>query len=179
MRGWNAIMITVLALETIGAAPPLAGGEHPDFTGTWKIDLEASDPLDALLEVQGRSWIERKAARAMKVTQRITQTADSITIAVESVLRTKTDTFAIGGPWEERDTDELGRVRVRTEWSEDGVRLVVRNEAKLKDGTQGELRISRWLEDGGKTMVQLVELALKDGRNPKARRVFRRAPAAK
>lgn len=178
MKGSIAIGLAVLALAVIAAAPARAGGGRPEFTGTWRLDLDASEPLDALLEVQGRSWIERKVARSMNVTQKIRQAGDTITIAVESALRTKVDVFAIGGPWEERTTDELGRVRVKTEWNADGKRLVVRNEAKLKDGTEGELRISRWFEDGGKTMVQLVELDLKDGRHPAARRVFRRVGTA-
>jgi hypothetical protein len=179
MRTSSALCLAICALLVAGATDARAGGEHPDFTGTWGLDLDASDPLDPLLEVQGRSWIERKVARSMKVTQKIQQAGATITISVESVLRTKVDEFTIGSPWEKRDTDELGRVRQRTEWSPDGKRLVVRNEAKLKDGTEGELRVSRWLEDDARTMIQLLELVLKDGRQLKARRVFRRAAAVK
>lgn len=162
------VPFAALALALCAAAPA-----HPDFTGTWKLDLAASDPLDDLLDAQGAPWVAKKAAKTLVVTQKVALKPEGLEVCAESSLRSKCTIAKIGAGWEDRETEQ-GKGRARTDWSADGTALITVTEAKLKDGTPVELRMTRTLEDAGKTTVQLLELKAKDGKAHKARRVLRK-----
>lgn len=157
-------------LPTFFVALALAGAPV-DFTGTWVLDLAASDSVDALLAETGASWLERQAAGTMPVTQVISQSPATITIMVDSSLIDRTETLSFTGP--QSSTSRTGdAVVTRTSW--DGAVLVTTAVMTTPTGEVRELRIRRQLSDGGRTLRQ--ELALqKPGAKPiKAERVFRR-----
>jgi len=164
-------LLTVVLLQ----AAPVAADEHPDFTGTWKLDLAASDSLDEMLKAQGASWLERKAAGSVVVTQKLKQKgADEYEVCMETSLGKNCNDLKIGVGWEEKANDK-GKARARTDWSADGKALVTLTETTpAKEASPIEFRMTRTLQDDGKTTVQLLELKGKDGKLCKARRILRK-----
>ncbi|HEY3448920.1 MAG TPA: hypothetical protein VGK67_21345 [Myxococcales bacterium] len=167
-----ALAAALLSAEPASPAASLVASKV-DFSGTWKLDLAASDPLDDLLAAQGASWIERKAAGSFVVTQKVSNKPEGLEVCVESSLGTKCNLVKAGQGWEEKET-EKGKVRGRADWSEDGKALVVTTELTLKDKKPAQMIVTRSLEDEGKTTVQTLELKIKDGKAYKARRILRR-----
>lgn len=151
---------------------------HPDFSGTWRLDLDASDLPEDMMKAQGLSWLERRMARSAKVTQRIVQEPERLLLHIDNPLGARDETLPIGGAWEEKERKRAGQVRTRTYWSPGGEALVTESELHLKDGTPARLLLSRTLADQGQTLVQSFELRCQDGRRFTARRVFRRDGAA-
>ena len=174
-RARPVVVTLFLALALAGGA---AAADRPDFSGTFKLDLKASDSLDEMLKAQGASWVERKAAGAVVVTQTVRHRGDVIEIQAKSSFKTSKETIRIGAGWEERET-ELGKGRARTDWDADGKTLVTRVEVKPKKGDAAEFTIRRSLADEGQTTVQALELRAKDGKTYKARRILRRLPEKK
>jgi hypothetical protein len=167
--------VLVAAAVALGAGGARAG-EHPDFSGTFALDLAASDSLDALLKAQGASWLERQAAARASVTQVVRHRGDSLAITVKSSLGTRTNQVRIGGGWETKQ-GERGQARTRTDWAADGQSLVTRTELPQKKGPPVVLTVRRSLADGGRTTVQLLELRAQDGARYRARRILRRVAA--
>lgn len=151
-----------------------SGSEKTDFTGTWELDLEASDSMEEILKAQGRSWAERKAAGNMSVTQRITQTKDQMTIAIDSVANKSTEVLRLDGTAETKETPKMGTVQTHTSWDGDSV-LVTVVDMKLSDGDPATMVMRRQLRDQGKTMVMQIEMRLKDGKVLSANRILRRS----
>jgi hypothetical protein len=169
----------VLVLGALALAPaPAAAADRPDFSGTFKLDLKASDSLDEMLKAQGASWVERKAAGSVVVTQVVRHRGDVLEIEAKSSVKSRKQTIRIGAGWEEQET-EMGKGRARTDWDADGKTLVTRVEVKSKKGESGEMTMRRSLADEGQTTVQALELRGKDGKTYKARRILRRVPDKK
>jgi hypothetical protein len=168
----------VFVLGALALAPaPAAAADRPDFSGTFKLDLKASDSLDEMLKAGGASWVERKAAASVVVTQIVRHRGDVVEIEAKSSLKSNKRAVRIGGGWEEQET-EMGKGRARTDWDADGKTLVTRAEFKAKKGEGGALITRRSLVDDGQTTVQALELR-KDGKVYKARRILRRVPDKK
>lgn len=149
--------------------------QRPSFNGTWVLDQAASESMDAIMEAQGRSRMERMMAKNMAVTQRITQTEKQITIAVESIASNQTDTLLLDGTIETKETPRAGTVQTFTVWDSDGKTLVTTVKMKLKDGNPADMIMRRQLIDEGKTMSMKVELHQKNGQVLTANRILRKA----
>ena len=167
-------LATLLVL--IGFVPQrVAHAAPPDLTGTWTLDLEASDPVDSLLAVQGLSLPERSLASRMAVTQTIVQAPGQIRIQVDSVARSRSELLHLDGREETVQSESAGPVRTRTQWAPDGVTLVTRSDVRLADGRPATLVVSRRLADGGRTLLQRLDLAVASGERLAATRVFRKS----
>ncbi len=148
--------------------------EHPDFSGVWLMDLNDPDssPMAPLLEAQGASWMERRAADSVAVKQTISQTEDAITIKAESSLRTNTEVIRLDGTVEERVTDRLGKVQARSYWAKDGKTVVTEMRYKTADGKDAVWSTRRYLIDGGKKIRVDHLLEFADGRKIRATRIL-------
>jgi hypothetical protein len=143
----------------------------PDLSGTWVLDPAASDPVDALLEVSGASWIERKAAAKMSVTQVLAQTADTLVVTVDSSFMDRTDTLRLDGA-PVRTQDKKGHpMTITTSWVGD----VLVTTVVPDDPTLPAMTTRRSLSGGRATMTQTVVVSV-GGQEVSADRVFRRAP---
>ena len=127
-----------------------------------------------MLTAQGASWLERKLARTVEVTQKVTRKPEGLEVCIESSLKTACTTTKVGAGWEAKAV-EKGEGRARTDWSADGKALVTLTEVRLRDGTAIEVSLTRALEAEGKTTVQTIELK-KSGTSYKARRILRKQP---
>jgi len=163
-----------------------------DFTGRWVLDLQASDSMDELLKVLGRSWVDRKISSKTETIQKITQTVTELTIqtfinteikAAKSAIQksatflnvkvpkapslgkifAKTDVLSLDGSEQVKSTDgiALGKVLVRTVWSDDNQVLVSKTELNTQAGP-GTLINTRFLENND-TMVLTIQLEMKNG----------------
>lgn len=173
LAAWLVLSAAPPDVATPAPPVPAQAAAKADFSGTWKLDLAASDSLDEMLAAQGASWVERKAAGSVVVTQKVTPAPDGFEVCVETPVKNKCNPVRIGGGWEEKES-EKGKVRSRTDWSADGKAVVTISEITLPDGKAARLDVTRTLEDGGKTTVQVIELKIKDGKAYKARRVLRK-----
>ena len=54
-RGVRALAVVLL----LGGVALSA--DHPDLSGAWTLDLNASDSVDEIMKAQGQSWIMRRA----------------------------------------------------------------------------------------------------------------------
>lgn len=149
--------------------------QHPSFTGKWVLDVAASDSMDAIMEAQGRSRMERMMAKNMVVTQNITQTEKQVTVEVESAASNQTEVLLLDGSETTMDTPRAGKVTTYTNWGADGVTLVTHAKMKLKNGESAEMIARRKIIDGGKTLSMKVELHLQNGQVLTANRILRKS----
>jgi len=157
--------MTLLAALLL-AAPAWAG----DLQGTWEIDLKASDSLDPLLKAQGVSWVKRKAANGLKVTQTLARDGDQVTLSVVSSASSRDETLSVDG--ELRTVEgENGTMQVRHSW--DGDVLVTVQETETPEGT-ATVTTRREASDDGATLTQRITLQTPGGETITVDRIFRR-----
>ena len=170
----SVAMACIALVGLVHFSPPALADDRPDFSGAWTLDSRASDPVEELLKAVGRSWLERKAASSARVTQRIVQTDDALTIEVDSTLRSTTEVLRTDGSIRTLTNEKGNQVSSRTFWSEDGAALITSTDAVLANGDRGRFVITRTIEDGGRTLRQRLELHMPDGRVLAADRILRR-----
>ncbi len=164
------VLVGWLLLGLLMVLPCFAVAAPIDLSGTWALDLEASDSLDPLMKARGMGWMKRKLAANMEVTQVIVQQGDTLEVQLLSAVRTESMTLHVDGKTREETTSE-GPSQVSHRWSGDA--LETRSEA-VRDGVSTTARIVRTVEDGGKTMRQRMEVRI-DGVEFVVNRVFRAA----
>ena len=155
----------------------LQAADHPDFSGVWALDLNAPEAtsMEAMLAAQGVSWINRKLADTLAMTQVITQTDKTLTIQVSTALGTQTQILTMDGSSEIRDTDrKIGKVASRSFWDKTGSSLVTVSNYTMPDGQKAEWTIRRYLKDEGRSLIVDHLLIIEDGRKLIATRVLRR-----
>lgn len=161
-----SLLRTALLAATLALAAPI------DLSGTWVLDKEASDSVDELLKSQGVSWAQRKVVAGLDVTQVISQSGDSVTVAVDTSKKDRTETLVADGVARQVTSDEGATATVTHSWQ--GSALVTRSSGVDKQGRQAETTITRTLEDGGGTLRQLIEFSADDGTTASAARIFRK-----
>jgi hypothetical protein len=154
----------------------LQASDHPDFSGTWTPDLNAQDStsMAPILEAQGASRIEQKAADILSITQIITQTDKTLTIKTDSSLKNRSQVLLLDGSTQTQDTDRLGKVEFRSYWDKDGVTLITISKYITPDGRKAEWTIRRFLQDNGGAMIVEHLFTLEDGRKITGKRVLRK-----
>jgi hypothetical protein len=167
-----ALALLVLALSTLLVPASGQCAPHPDFAGSWLLDPERSDSPDAVLELLGKSAIERALARKVRPRHVIVQDEAGITLTVESALQDRTERIPLDGSVIESPGLDGQPLRARFQWSADGQVIVMDSEGKLQDGRPLAVRSTRQLQDP-RTMVLTWELDV-GGRKASLRRVFRK-----
>lgn len=161
-----ASLLLALWLATSPTADPSA------LSGEWTVDLSASTSADLLLKEWGASWVERQAAAALPVENRIAVGDGRFDLTIDSSLFTRSESFPTDGSWRPGTTKDGAPTRTRCFY--DGPALVTVTELS-RDGATWTLEARRTVEDGGQTMRQHITLRTPDGRTLSADRVFRRA----
>lgn len=106
-------LVVAVALSTAAFAAPV------DLSGTWVLDKQASGDLDPLLEARGASWMERKAAKGLSVTQTIAQDGDTLRIEVDTSLKDSNETVQVDGVAREQQTPKGDVATVTHRWDGD------------------------------------------------------------
>ncbi|HEY2943613.1 MAG TPA: hypothetical protein VGN09_14365 [Vicinamibacteria bacterium] len=146
----------------------------PDFSGTWVLDREKSDPPG--MGPGGGQGPGGGMAGDLTIT--ITQTATELKIQREAPAGRMTSTYALDGAESKNTGPRGGETRSKSRW--DGDKLVTEGQQTM-NGPDGPVTIDfkdvRRLDDDGKSMV--VETTRTSPRGTQTRKtVFSRKPAA-
>ena len=154
------------------------GNGKVDFTGTWRLDLEASrsKALDEIMSIQGLNRVERAMANVTVVTQIIRQDSnDALHIDIRTPFLNRTEIQYLDGR-EATSTNRQGKtVCTVTMWNEDKSALITKADIETADGKPVELTITRKLSPDRKTMYLVTEFQVKDQECLQAVRVFHRS----
>lgn len=170
-RRW--VHLIGMAILVFTASPSRAEG-HPDFTGVWHLDLDASESLNGVLEAQGRSWAERKLADQVAPTQTVAQSPETLIIDIDMMVKHTRDVLHLNGQWETLDGKDAGEMTFRTFWSDDGQKLISESKMVFANGEPGMMFSTRSLSPDGKTTYLLLELKQDDGTYARSMRVLRK-----
>ncbi len=167
-----SVPLRIFAVLSLLLAPGhSADAGTPDLTGKWAVDLEASDSLVPILELLGRSWMERKLASHAEVKNIVSQTADLVLIKIRAPFYSETERLALDGEWHEHEQKLTGKYSSRTFWK--AGTLITENRLELPDGEPALLTVERSINSLSDRLQQTTYLKTK-GQELQARRVWRR-----
>eukprot|EP01066_Platyproteum_vivax_P008696 Platyproteum_vivax@DN3709_c0_g1_i1.p1 len=118
----------------------------PDFSGTWKLDVERSDNPEKLMEAQGLSYAARKAGSSLfsfnKVTHEIYHNtrANRMIIEVTSRIKKSPIELVLDGTPHVIESEEAGWIRATCKWNGKVLELV-------GSGELGTLKVMRSLDN--------------------------------
>jgi hypothetical protein len=146
-----------------------------DFSGTWVLDLRASNSSDAMLKRLGVSWIERKLADSIELESIYTQTPSLLTVHTRGPAFGRTELIRIDGEPETKDERMTGPYTIQTDWIDREIKLLSTISFRTKDRRDAQLTVVRELVDGGKTLLLTQTLKVSDEAAPWiVRRVWRK-----
>ena len=168
MRFLGASLFALLGLT-------LSSFASVNFTGTWVLDLKASDSPDPMMKRMGVSALERKLAASTKLEATYSQSADLLTITTRGPGFSRTEHLRLDDRPEAKTEKRTGPYTIRTSWSHHGKELISTSSFRTKDGKNAELVVTRKLTDAGNTLVLSEKLKI-EGKphEPVLHRVWRR-----
>jgi len=168
MRVFLTTFIALLGLSVSGLA-------SVDFSGTWVLDLKASDSPDAMLKRMGASALERKFAASTKLESTYRQSGNLLTITTRAPLFSRTERLRLDGHSEKKTENRTGPYTIRNVWSQHGKELISISAFRTKDDKNAELHITRKLAEGGNELVLTQTLKIEgEPSQPVVRRIWRR-----
>ena len=152
----------VFSLFQTAAAPKPDQPDKPNLSGTWMLDLKASTSVEPLMKQIGASLLEQKYATSTELKATFHQTEQVLTIATRGPGFALDETLYLDGRTDPSDQQLLGAtaLNTRTAWSEDQKQLVATHQIKTKQGKEGQLIVTRYLINEGKSMVVTFTLML-------------------
>ena len=147
--------------QTYAASTP-DQSDKPDFSGTWTLDPKASASLEPLIKKIGGNLIEQKFDSWANLKATIQQTEQVITVATRGPGFALDETLYPDERSHPSNLQLLGAncLTARTAWSRDQKQLVVTYQIKTKQGKEGQLIVTRYLINEGKTEVVVFTLTL-------------------
>jgi hypothetical protein len=137
-------ILPFLLLAALVPATGVTAQDHPDFSGTWKINLAQSDAPPG----RGGQPVDMS-----NLVLTITQTGEMITIVQSGLGPERTTTYYLDGR-ESTNTAMRGEMKSTSTW--DGDQLVTKGSSTFQ-GPNGEVTVSiheiRSLSADGKTMT--------------------------
>ena len=148
-------------LSSVALQPALAQGKQPDFSGTWKMNMEKSDPMGG--RGGGGGGGGGMGGMTMGATT-ITQTATELKLSTPMGDQTRTVTYALDGKESTNPGMRGGETRSKAHW--DGNSLVIESTSTM-NGQNGPMTITskevRTLSDDGKTMTVVTTRTTPNG----------------
>ena len=168
MRLFLATFIALIGLSVSGLA-------SVDFSGTWVLDLKASDSPEPILKRMGTSTLERIFAASTKLESTYRQSKNLLTITTRGPLFSRTEQLRLDGAPEMKTEKTTGPYTIRNAWSHHGKELISTSTFRTRDGKNAELTVTRKLADGGNTLVLTQGLKIEgEPPEPVVRRIWRR-----
>jgi len=166
------VCLGVLSLSQTSAAPKPT--DKPNLSGIWILDLKASTSVGPLMKQIGAGLLDRTYAAETKLKATIHQTEQILTIAARGPGWALDETLYLDGRTDPSNQQLLGATAVETRaaWSQDGKRLVATHQIKTKQGKQGQLIITRYLINEGKSLVAVYTLKLDAEPETSARQIW-------
>jgi hypothetical protein len=160
----SQILLFVLCLTAFAAG---------DLSGSWVIDLKASDSPEAMMKRLGVGWIQRKLASSTKIEATYCFSPGLLTIDTRGPAFSRIEQIHLDGQPDRRTEKLTGPYTIVSKWNPTENRLVSISTFETKDGRPGELTVVRMLADSGATLV-LTQTLKVDGDQWVVRRVWRR-----
>ena len=156
------------------AAPKPDKPDKPNLSGIWILDLKASTSVGPLMKQIGAGLVDRTYAALTKLKATLHQTEQVLTIAARGPGFSLDETLYLDGRIDLTNQELLGATafKTRTAWSADRKRLVATHQIKTKQGKQGQLIITRYLINGGKSLVAVYTLKLDAEPETSARQIW-------
>jgi hypothetical protein len=168
MRLFAASLFALLGLA-------LSSFASVNFTGTWVLDLKASDSPEPMMKRMGVSALERKLAASTKLEATYSQSAGLLTITTRGPGFSRTEHLRLDGRSEPKTEKRTGPYTIRTSWSHHGKELISTSSFRTKNGKDAELVVTRKLADAGNTLVLSQKLKIEgEPPEPVLRRIWRR-----
>lgn len=168
MRLFLATFIALLGLSVSGLA-------SVDFSGTWVLDLKASDSPDAMLKRMGASALEQIFAASTKLESTYRQSMNLLTITTRGPFFSRTEQLRLDGAPETKTEKRTGPYTIRNVWSHHGQELISISAFRTRDGKNAEYTVTRELADSGNTLVLTQRLKVEgEPPQPVVRRIWRR-----
>ena len=167
--------VGVFSPSQTSAAPKPDQPDKPNLSGTWMLDLKASTSVEPLMKQIGAGLLERTYATSTKLKATFHQTEQVLTIATRGPGFALDETLYLDGRTDLSNQQLLGAtaLETRTAWSEDHKQLVATHQIKTKQGKGGQLIITRYLINEGKSMVVAFTLKLNaEPNNTSARQIW-------
>ncbi len=158
---WTALLWTWLAGALAGA---------PRIDGIWDLDRSASQSLDPILVLQGASWVERRVAGRVAITQTIRAVEEGYSITLASSVYERSFTAVPDGEVRPYSAPRMNARSLETTWQ--GEVLITETVLILADGTIARAREERRLVDET-TLEMMVVLEPEGGETIRVRRLFR------
>lgn len=164
----RVLWIALVTLFTF-AQPALAA--PVDLSGTWVLDKQASGDLDPLLQARGASWLERQAAKGIKVTRIIRQEGDTLHVEIDSSAKDAQETLIVDGVARPETSEQGERATVTHRW--EGQALVT--ESVVQDKSPA-VRVTQThtLSADGTTLTTRIRFVRGDEAPITVDRVYRR-----
>ena len=145
----------VFSLPQTSAVVKPDQSDKTDFNGTWALDLKASASLEPIMKKVGARLLEQKFASLTNLKATIQQTEQVITVATRGPGFALDETLYPDERSHPSNLQLLGAncLTARTAWSSDQKQLVVTYQIKTKQGKEGQLIVTRYLINEGKTEV--------------------------
>ena len=156
------VCLGFLSLSQTSAAPMPDQPDKPNLSGIWILDLKASTSVGPLMKQIGAGLVDQTYAASTKLKAIVHQTEQVLMIAARGPGFALDETLYLDGRTDLGNQQMLGATafKTRTAWSQDGERLVATHQIKTKQGKQGQLIITRYLINEGKSMVVAYTLKL-------------------
>jgi hypothetical protein len=168
MRLFLATFVTLLGFA-------LSSFASVNFSGTWVLDLKASDSPEAMMKRMGVSALERKLAASTKLEGTYSQQGNLLTITTKGPGFSRTEHLCFDGHPETESEKRTGTYTIRTSWAHHGKELISASTFRTKAGKNAELIVVRKLTDGGNTLVLSQTLKIQgEPQEPVLHRIWRR-----
>src|ERR1044071_2894146 len=147
------ILTATALLATVALRPALAQGDKkPDFSGTWKVNTEKSDPMGG--GGGGGGGVSAGLSPRPAGPTTITQSATELVISTSMGDQTRKFTYSLDGKETTNPGMRGGETKSKAHW--DGNALVIENTSTMT-GANGEVTVTskevRTLSEDGKTMT--------------------------
>jgi hypothetical protein len=156
----RARFLTAAALLASVALRPAVAQGKVDFSGSWKINTEKSDPMGGGMGGGGGGGGGGGMANAVTT---ITQTATQLTVETKFGEQTRTATYFLDGK-ESTNQGRMGETKSKAHW--DGSALVIESTGSYT-GANGAMTVTskevRTLGDDGKTMTVVTTRSTPNG----------------
>jgi len=153
----------------------LSGFASVNFSGTWVLDLKASDSPEPMMKRLGASALERKLAASTKLESTYIQSGNLLTITTKGPGFSRTEHLRLDGHPETKTEKRTGTYTIRTSWAQHGKELISTSSFRTKAGKNAELIVVRKLTDAGNTLVLSQTLKIEgEPPEPALHRIWRR-----
>lgn len=168
----KCLVLTILFI--VYSFPCSTYANQVDFSGSWELDSDASDSMDAIFNLQKISWLKKKFGAKLDAKSVIKQTSEGLSITFDNLAGKTTQHLYFDGK-EHLTKNPAGHdARFSTTWSKDGKVLTSTGPSITKDGLNGTLTEVRTLSEDNATMFLTISVKLPNGKSASVRRVFRK-----